>query len=150
MKELISTQERAFRQTVEMFATNMKEDINSIRKTVDDLKCSLNFSQRDIDDIKFKLYKAEEKVFNAEEAIFSTKRDIDELYDQQEYLENHSRRNNIKVLGIQESEGGETWEESEKLVKDAIKEHRPVNRESTSRWKTTPSLPPCWRVKGCQ
>ena len=123
VKELISTQERAFRQTVEMFATNMKEDINSIRKTVDDLKCSLNFSQRDIDDIKFKLYKAEEKVFNAEEAIFNTKRGIDELYDQQEYLENHSRRNNIKVLGIQESEGGETWEESEKLVKDAIKEH---------------------------
>ena len=48
---------------------------------------------------------------------------IDELYDQQEYLENHSRRNNIKVLGIQESEGGETGEESKKLVKDAIKEH---------------------------
>ena len=38
-------------------------------------------------------------------------------------MENHSRRNNIKVLGTQESEGGETWEESEKLVKDAIKEH---------------------------
>ena len=52
VKELISMQERAFRQTAEMFATNMKEDINSIQKTVDDLKCSLNFSQRDIDDIK--------------------------------------------------------------------------------------------------
>ena len=38
-------------------------------------------------------------------------------------MENHSRRNNIKVLGIQESEGRETWEESKKLVKDAIKEH---------------------------
>ena len=73
VKELISTQERAFRQTVEMFATNMKKDINSIRKTVDDLKCSLTFSQRDIDDIKFKLYKPEEKVFNAGEAIFNTK-----------------------------------------------------------------------------
>ena len=78
MKELISMQERAFRQTVGMFATNMKkEDINSIRKTVDDLKCSLNFSQRDIDDIKFMLYKAEEKVFNAKKAIFSMKRGID-------------------------------------------------------------------------
>ena len=55
VKELISTQvHRAFRQTVEMFATNMKEDINSIRKTVEDLKCSLNFSQKDVDDIKFK------------------------------------------------------------------------------------------------
>ena len=37
-------------------------------------------------------------------------------------MENHLRKNNIKVLGIQESEGSETWEESEKLVKDAIKE----------------------------
>ena len=34
-----------------------------------------------------------------------------------------TRRNNTEVLGIQESEGGETWEESENLVKDAIKEH---------------------------
>ena len=67
------------------------------------------------------MYKAEEKVCNAVEAIFNTKCGIDELYDQQEYLENHSRRNNIKVLGIQASEDGETWEESEKLVKDAIK-----------------------------
>ena len=65
VKKLISMQECAFRQTIEMFATNMKEDINSIRKTVDDLKCSLNFSQRDIDDNKFKLYKAEKKAFNA-------------------------------------------------------------------------------------
>ena len=43
VKELISTQERAFRQTVEMFAANMKEDINSIRKTVDDLNVASAF-----------------------------------------------------------------------------------------------------------
>ena len=61
VKELISTQERTFRQTVEMFATNMKEDINSIRKTVDDLKCSLNFSQRDIDDINLSCTKLKRK-----------------------------------------------------------------------------------------
>ena len=33
------------------------------------------------------------------------------------------QENNIKVLGIQEPEGDETWEESEKLVKDAINGH---------------------------
>ena len=61
-----------------MFATNMREDINSIRNTVEDLKCSLNFSQKDIDDIKFKLYKGEEKLVSAEQAIFNTKCGIDE------------------------------------------------------------------------
>ena len=110
-------QERAFRQTVEMFATNMKEDIKSIRKTVDDLKCSLNFSQRDIDDIKFKLYKAEEKVFNAGEAIFNTKTNKNIWRIIQEEI-------TLRFLVFKnQRESGETWEESEKLVKDAIKEH---------------------------
>ena len=37
-----------------------------------------------------------------------------------EYLENQSRRNNIRVSGISESPG-ETWNDSENKVKEAIK-----------------------------
>ena len=37
-----------------------------------------------------------------------------------EYLENQSRRNNIRVSGIPEA-AGETWEDAENKVKDAVK-----------------------------
>ena len=47
----------------------------------------------------------------------------EDLYDSHEYLENHSRRNNIKVFGITEKaeiEGPELWEECETAVKDQL------------------------------
>ena len=50
VKELLAMQERSFHQMIELMTNTIKEDINNIRKTVDDLKASLNFSQKDIDD----------------------------------------------------------------------------------------------------
>ena len=117
VKELLATQERSFRQMIELMTNTIKEDINNIRKTVDDLKVSLNFSQKDIDDIKYKLHITEEKVWDAENAIYGNQSVIDKLFDQNEQLENHSRRNIVKVIGIPEKDPNESWEESENLVK---------------------------------
>ena len=39
----------------------------------------------------------------------------------QEYLENMSRRNNIKILGLPESKEEKTWNDTENLVKQTIK-----------------------------
>ena len=50
VKELLAMQERSFCQMIELMTNTVKEDINNIRKTVDDLKASLSFSQKDIDD----------------------------------------------------------------------------------------------------
>ena len=114
---------------IELMTNTIKEDINNIRKTVDDLKASLNFSQKDIDDIKYKLYITEEKVWDAEDAIYGNQSAIDKLFDQNEQLENHSRRNNVKVIGIPEKDPNESWEESENLVKNAIKEHLNIEED---------------------
>ena len=122
VRELLETQERTFKYTIELLTKNFKDDINEIKRTVEDLKTSLNFSQKDIDDIKSRIYKAEERIMEAEEGIHDAQADIDHSLDQQEYLENQSRRNN--VFGIPEKdakEGLESWEESEQLVKNEIK-----------------------------
>ena len=79
VKELLATQEQSFCQMIELMTNTIKEDINSIRKTADDLKASLNFSQKDIDDIKYKLYITEEKVWDAEDAIYGNQSAIDKL-----------------------------------------------------------------------
>ena len=55
--------------------------------------------------------------------IDETYKDIEDLYDSHEYLENHGRKSNIKVFGIPEKaeiEGPELWEECENAVKDQI------------------------------
>ena len=50
--ELMETQERAFKQFTEFHTNSVKEEINTLREYVDDLKTSLIFSQKDIDDVK--------------------------------------------------------------------------------------------------
>ena len=46
VRELLETQERAFKQFIEFHTNSVKKEINTLRKYVDDLKTSLVFSQR--------------------------------------------------------------------------------------------------------
>ena len=48
---------------------HFKEEINALRKYVDDLKTSLIFLQKDLDDVKEKCYKAEERLMKTEDGL---------------------------------------------------------------------------------
>ena len=61
------------------------------------------------------------KLEDAEGEIGSLQKTLDEQSSKMEYLENQSRRNNIRVSGIPES-ADETWETVEEKVKKAIRE----------------------------
>eukprot|EP00795_Rhopilema_esculentum_P011887 gene11888-2440_t len=54
---------------------------------------------------------------------------IDSLYNLSEYLENQSTRNNLKLLGMPESESGETWDQSEKFFKNQVKASLQIEEE---------------------
>ena len=78
--------------------------------------------QKDIEEAKVNIKNIELKVTKVAGDI-ETYKGIEDLYNGREYLENCSRRNNIKVLGIPEKaeiEGPELWEECETAVKDQI------------------------------
>ena len=117
-------QERLFKQSMDILRENHKDEVNGLKCTIEELKQSLTFSQKDIDEVKSKYYEMENKINDVEDTVCRNQGGIDELYDQQEYLENHSRRNNVKILGIPKKDPKlekETWEESEDLVSEAIK-----------------------------
>ena len=61
------------------------------------------------------------KLKDAEIEINSLQKTLDDCNHNIEYLENQSRRNNIRISGIPES-SDETWEIAEEKVKKAIKE----------------------------
>ena len=46
---------------------------------------------------------------------------LEGLFRKQEYLENQSQRNNVKLIGIPESPNDETWDEWEKIFIDNVK-----------------------------
>ena len=123
VRELLETQERSFKTMVQMFFESVKSEVRDIRKEVNDLKGSLTFSQKDIEEAKVNIKNIESKVTKIAGDIDETYKDIEDLYDSHEYLENHSRRSNIKVFGIPEKaeiEGPQLWEECENAVKDQI------------------------------
>ena len=62
------------------------------------------FSQKDIDDLKGKIYETKDKITQLGRLICRSENEIDEIMDKQEYLENSSRRNNVKILGIPEKD----------------------------------------------
>ena len=65
-----------------------------------------------------------------EDSLIEANSCIDELYDQQEQLENHSCRNNVKIMGIPKNENGnETWEESEQKAIKIIRTRLQIAEE---------------------
>ena len=52
VKELLETQDRSYRTTLQIFVEDMKQELRTIRKDVEDLKVSLQFSQGEIQDLK--------------------------------------------------------------------------------------------------
>ena len=78
-----------------------------------EFKESLEFSQKDIDELK-----------PCTAILADTETDIDDIYDHMdklEYLENQSYRNNIRVDGILEEEN-ESWDTTEEKSKQVFKD----------------------------
>lgn len=121
MKGLMEIQERAFRSMVEIMFNGLKDDIKEIRKDVQDLRSSLEFSQTNISAIESKLDAANSQICLQSTTIEEHVNNVGSLHDQVEYLENQSRRNNIRIVGVDELENeDETWEKSEEVVKKLV------------------------------
>ena len=55
---------------------------------------------------------------------------MDYVEDQMEYMEDPSRRNNVKILGLREDKEKETsWEETEKIVKNVIQNQLQIKED---------------------
>ena len=133
VKELLETQDRSYRTTLEIFVEDMKQELRTIRKDVEDLKVSLQFSQGEIQDLKknstdTKLYveQLEDQVKFIEtniEDTYDLERRCDDIENKHECLENMSRQNKIKILGLPEDKLKEkSWDDTEEIVKGVIKE----------------------------
>ena len=85
---------------------------------------SLEFSQKDIKDLK----PCSSRLHEVEEEIAKMCGSFDYHTDKIEYLENRSRRSNIRIDGIREEEA-ETWDNTETKVKEILKEKLYLDEE---------------------
>ena len=139
INQILETQDCAYRNTLQILMDDMKSEIRILRKDVEDLKVSLQFSQGQIDDMKkvteeekIKLEHIDDRMKFLEEQMKDSadlEQRCDQLESKHEYLENMSRRNNIKIFGVAEEKDEKTWEDSENVVKKIIREKLDVELE---------------------
>eukprot|EP00112_Aurelia_sp_Birch-Aquarium-sp1_P001794 Seg1195.3 transcript_id=Seg1195.3/GoldUCD/mRNA.D3Y31 product="hypothetical protein" protein_id=Seg1195.3/GoldUCD/D3Y31 len=130
VKELLEMQEKSFRAAVQLFVVKQLQETMLPRQEISDLRMSLTFSQREIDDLKARYDKLEKDNVHNQATCEDTYAAIVDLEDRSDYLENQSRRNNLKISGIPEKENGfETWAETEQLVKKAMKDKLKITTE---------------------
>ena len=80
--------------------------VDSLMKDMQEMKTSLQFTQKDVEDLK----PIHVKLEGVNKELDKISKDLASHSQKIEYLENQSRRNNIRVNGIPESHN-ETWEE---------------------------------------
>lgn len=119
LNEMLQLQERMFKTLLDSLLNNfnsrldavvesaadVKTRLNICQKDASDLKASLEFSQKDFDELK----PCKSKLDEIEADVDDINNSIDDHIDKLEYLENQSRRNNIRRDGIIEVEENESW-----------------------------------------
>ena len=147
LREMMSTQERVFRNIMETLVNSTISRVDALTKDVAKIEASSNLSRTDSDQIKGELKANQQAVSQLKESLeFSQaelehcktviqenldkniKSDVSMLKDKTTYLENQSRRSNIRVDGITE-EMNETWEATECKVKKILKEKLNLTEE---------------------
>ena len=112
---------------------SVKTEVKELQREVQEMKESVSFMSRKYDDVKMKFDVTESKIKAAFIQIEGLNKDInenlDEIEDKQEYLENHYRQNNIKLLGVPGDDDENSWDDTELIVKVLIKNRLGIQDE---------------------
>ena len=100
VREMLKVQESILRALFEPVVKSLTARVDGVVESVNSLKASLEFSQKDIEEHKPFASKLEE----AKDEIYRLNSDLAQQELKVECLENQSRRNNIRIKGIAKGE----------------------------------------------
>ena len=130
VRELLITQERLLKAHYQELFNITNSRIDGLTKKIDDLKSSLEYTQKEINDrqVQEKDDNTTSTSPSATKCIADIEKELLHLKEKCVYLENQSRRNNLRIDGIPET-SRETWEETEKKVKETLEEQLDLKEE---------------------
>ena len=124
-QQVVDAQSNAFHICLQTFmdATNKRFDnyINETTITITELKTSLQFTQIQLQEIKQTTDFDRKQHTDTEKKMNKIENELRRIDDNVDYMENQSRRNNLRVDGIKERPG-ETWAETEEALRKALHE----------------------------
>ena len=105
-----------------MDSTNKRID-TFVRETITDIaeiKASLQYTQKEVDQMKEDVNNNSAQRVVTDRLLQRLDADVRRLDDACDYLENQSRRNNLRIDGVKEKPG-ESWEETEAALRLVVK-----------------------------
>lgn len=123
IKTVLDSQERAYKSAMDILVKQMTERIDKLEGKISDLTASLEFTQHEVDELKSinKEYEREKKdamakIASLTDQLHVTNERFKDLEGRINYQEDYSRRKNLRISGIEERSGGETWEQTAATV----------------------------------
>ena len=133
LKEMLAMQDRAYRSSIQILVEDIKSEVKELKKEISELKESASFTSSKYEEMKAKMGKVDVDIKAIYHQIDGLNNDynysFEELEAKQEYLKNQSRRNNVKIVGVKESDDEKTWDDTEKVVKNLIKNKQGITEE---------------------
>ncbi|KAK7884087.1 hypothetical protein WMY93_027210 [Mugilogobius chulae] len=103
-----------------MESTNTR--LEALSKDLQEVKTSLQFTQKDVDDLKAESAKTTERTNALQADVYKVCDSMLTITDKMEYLEGQTRRNNFVFEGVAESPG-ETWSDTEQKIQRVLAEN---------------------------
>ena len=107
VKQLLKVQESILQSLFESVVNSLQTRLDNVVISVQEIKTSLEFTQKTVEQLE----PLQSSIAKTNEDVKRLNADLSSHSLSLEYLENQSRRNNIRVNGILESPR-ETWEEA--------------------------------------
>lgn len=119
--EKLDRQTDTFLKFVKVVLDSTNRRLDSMNRNVQEIKDSIYYTQREVDEIKAKVSKLSGDHNTLEKTMHTVCDGLVTLADKAEYLENQSRRNNLIFEGIEESVR-ESWADTEGKICTLISE----------------------------
>lgn len=125
---LLNQQQDNFKSFVKVIMDSTNLRLDSLTREMQDIKTSLQFTQKEVDDIK--VFNGKQDEYNRElrSDVYKTCDSLMIITDKMDYLEAQSRRNNLVFEGLKETDG-ESWSDTELKVKDVLKEKLQIQQD---------------------
>lgn len=107
----------------------MKQEMRLIQKDIAKVKASLEFTQSKCEEKERQLQVIETRLSMTEERLNEAVKQVGGMENTFEYEENQSRRNKLKLIGVPESSEENTWDDTECILKEVVKEKLGIQEE---------------------
>lgn len=100
VKSLLEIQANSFNASLKLLFDELKDELKCVKKDISDLQQSLGFSQGQLDTSMKRIEQVEEQLNVNNKFLKDTSDSLDAMNTELEYLENQSRRNNTRIMGV--------------------------------------------------